>query len=365
VNLPEFSQYVQPGDRILLNDGIIELLVIKIIDREVYCRVESEGMLSSRKGISLPFTSGRLKLLSKKDISDIKFGIEQKVDYIAISFVRNAADVKEVKEIILSAGAKIPVIAKIEKPEALDNFTEILAEADGIMIARGDLGVEVPFEQVPVIQKKLIKQTNKACKPVITATQMLASMVENLRPSRAEVTDVANAILDGTDAVMLSEETAIGKNPVLSVQTMSKLAKEVEKSLNRTYDLNAISEKEHPLPDLHVAENACRLAYGTNAKVIVCFTLSGSTALKVSRFRPRMPVLALTQDIRTCRQLSLSWGVLPVMINPVNSLLEVLRDAREKITANRLAEAKDRFVVTAGIPFNEKGNTNLSGTFTV
>lgn len=365
VNLEGFSLVVSPGERILINDGIVELSVVKVEADNVICQVENDGYISSRKGISLPSTSTRVQLLNEKDKADIRFGIAHGVDFMAISFVRNGVDVRAVKKFIAESGGKIPVIAKIEKPEALDNFADILQESDGIMIARGDLGVEVAFEKVPIIQKKLIKLTNKACKPVITATQMLASMVDNLRPTRAEVTDVANAILDGTDAVMLSEETAIGKNPVLAVQTMSKLAIEVEKSLNRTYDLNALSDRETNSADLHVAENACRLAYGTNSKTIVCFTLSGSTARKVCRFRPKVAVIALTQVHKTCRELSLSWGVIPFQITAVNNLLDVIRKAKEEILTAELAETGDRFVVTCGIPFNEIGSTNLSGVFEI
>jgi pyruvate kinase len=365
VNLVGFSKVVQPGERILLNDGLVELSVISVEAGDVLCQVESDGYISSRKGISLPSTSTGVELLSDKDKADIRFGISQGVDFMAISFVRNGDDVREVKDFIESEGGNIPVIAKIEKPEALDNFTDILAESDGIMIARGDLGVEVAFEKIPIIQKKLIKMANKACKPVITATQMLASMVENLRPTRAEVTDVANAILDGTDAVMLSEETAIGENPVLAVQTMAKLAIEVEKSLNRTYDLNALSASETYSADLNVAENACRLAYGTNSKAIVCFTMSGSTARKVCRFRPKVTVIALTQVQKTCRELSLSWGINPVRIKAVNNLLEVIDKAKEEILSAKLVKKGDKFVITCGIPFNEIGTTNLSGVFEV
>ncbi len=365
VQLPGFSKFVQVGDIILLNDGLVELIVKQIKNKEVICETANEGMISSRKGISLPGTTGKIRLLSEKDKRDIEFGIKMGVDYIAISFVRSRADIIEVKKLISSLGANIKVIAKIEKPEALENFDEILAEADGIMIARGDLGVEVAFERIPIIQKMLIKKTNKACKPVITATQMLVSMVENLRPTRAETTDVANAILDGTDALMLSEETAVGNNPVLVVQTMSKMAIEVEKSLNQTYNINVLKEEETHNADLHVAENACRLANGTGAKAIVCFTMSGSTARKVSRFRPQVPVTALTQNDETCRELSLSWGINPVMIQGVDSLLEVVSAARKEILASQIAEKGDNFVITAGIPFNETGTTNLSGVFEV
>ncbi|MCF7919674.1 MAG: pyruvate kinase [Candidatus Cloacimonetes bacterium] len=365
VNLPDFSKCVHPEDIILLNDGIVELRVKQISEREVICLVENEGMISSRKGISLPSTTKGIKLLNEKDIDDIRFGIKMGVDFIAISFVRNGADIREVKNLISSEKADIPVIAKIEKPEALDNFEEILAAADGIMIARGDLGVEVPFEKVPIIQKKLIRKANQACKPVITATQMLVSMVSNLRPTRSEATDVANAILDGTDAIMLSEETAVGKNPVLVVNTMTRIALEVEKSLDRVYNINALEEHEPHTADLHVAENACRLAYGTSSKAIVCFTMSGSTARKVARFHPRMSVTALTLNIQTCRELSLSWGINPVMTQGVDSLLEMISAAREEIFKAGVVVPGDNFVITSGIPFNEVGNTNLSGVFEV
>ena len=365
VNHPGFSKYVHQGDIILINDGLVELAVQEVKQGEVICKVESEGMISSRKGISLPTASTGIQLLSEKDKSDIRFGIKHGVDFMAISFVRNGNDIREVKKFIEDAGGSVPLIAKIEKPEAIMNFDEILEESDGIMIARGDLGVEVAFEKVPIIQKKLIQQTNKACKPVITATQMLVSMVENLRPTRAETTDVANAILDGTDAVMLSEESAIGNNPELVVQTMTKVAIEVEKSLNRTYNSNELREDEEPTADLHVAETACRLTKGTDSKAVVCFTISGSTARKVARFRPQVPVIALTQNINTCRQLNISWGINPVIIKGVNSLLEVIEEAREEVLKFSATEKGENFVITAGIPFNETGNTNLTGVFQV
>ncbi|MCF7911805.1 MAG: pyruvate kinase [Candidatus Cloacimonetes bacterium] len=365
VNLAGFSRFVHAGDRILLNDGLVELKVSQVESGNVKCRIENEGYISSRKGISLPTSSSGLELLSEKDKADIKFGIAAGVDFMAISFVRNGRDIREVKEFITSQGGNIPLIAKIEKPEALDNIEDILAESAGIMIARGDLGVEVAFERIPTIQKNLIKLANKACKPVITATQMLVSMVENPRPTRAEVTDVANAILDGSDAVMLSEETAIGKNPVLAVSTMTRLAIEVEKNLNQNYDFNALSENETLSADLNVADNACRLAYRTNSRAIVCFTMSGSTARKVCRFRPRVEVIALSQVEKTCRELSLSWGINPIQIAAANSLLDVIKIAKEELLAAKIAEPKERFVVTCGIPFNVIGNTNLSGVFEV
>ncbi|MDP8211041.1 MAG: pyruvate kinase [Candidatus Stygibacter australis] len=365
VNHPGFSKFVHNGDIIMINDGIVELVVKDVKQDVVICEVVSEGMISSRKGISLPTASAGVQLLSEKDKSDIRFGIKHGVDFMAISFVRNGNDIREVKEFIVKEGGSVPLIAKIEKPEALENFEEILAESNGIMIARGDLGVEVAFEKVPIIQKKLIRKTNRACKPVITATQMLVSMVDNLRPTRAEATDVANAILDGTDAVMLSEETAIGKNPELVVSTMNKMAIEVEKSLNRTYNINELRDDEAPTADLHVAETACRLTRGTDSKAIVCFTMSGSTARKVSRFRPRVPVIALTQNIKTCHQLSLSWGINPVMTKEVNSITEVIVEARNEIQKISVASKGDNFVITAGIPFNEAGKTNLTGVFEV
>ncbi|MDP8220418.1 MAG: pyruvate kinase [Candidatus Stygibacter frigidus] len=365
VNHPGFSSSVHQGDRILINDGLVELTVIEVTQGKVICKVESEGMISSRKGISLPTASSGIQLLSEKDKSDIRFGIKHGVDFIAISFVRNGNDIQEVRKFIANAGGSVPIIAKIEKPEALKNFDEILAASDGIMIARGDLGVEVAFEKVPIIQKILIKQTNKACKPVITATQMLVSMVENLRPTRAETTDVANAILDGTDAVMLSEETAIGKSPDHVVYTMAKMAIEVEKSLNRTYNLNELKEGEKLTADLLVAETACRLTKGTDSKAIVCFTMSGSTARKVARFRSRVPVFALTQNIITCRQLNLCWGINPVLTKSVNSFMELIDEAREEMITAIDASKGDNFVITAGIPFNEAGKTNLTGVFQV
>lgn len=361
VNLKNFASCVHLDDRILINDGIVELIVINIEGEEVLCIVENEGMISTRKGISLPSRTENLKLLSEKDIKDINFGIDLDVDFMAVSFVRNASDIKEVRKIISSRNSTIKIIAKIEKPEALENFDAILEEADGIMIARGDLGVEIPFEKVPLIQKELIMKTRLAGKPVITATQMLASMVDNFRPTRAEVTDVANAVLDGTDAVMLSEESAVGHDPVLAVKTMSKLVCEIEKNLNSSY--NFITEPQKLSPDLYVAENACRLASSTKAEIIVCFTISGATARKVSRFKPVVSVTALSQSKKTCRELSLSWGVNAFTINPVADFEEMLAETRKILTDNGLTNNNAYFVITCGIPFNQAGNTNICGVF--
>jgi len=365
VNLPGFSKFVSTGDIILVSDGLIELSVIKVNDGEVLCKTNNSGILSSRKGISLPGSTKGIKLLSEKDKRDIEFGIKAGVDFMAISFVRNAADIKEIKDILAAAESEIKIIAKIEKPEALANFDEILAAADGIMIARGDLGVEVAFERIPIIQKELIKKANIACKPVITATQMMVSMVDSLRPTRAEVTDVANAILDGTDALMLSEETAIGKNPELVVKTMSKITLEVEKSLKQNYAVNYIGVNEPHSVDLHVAANACRLADGTEAKALICFTMSGSTARKVVRFRPGIPVTALTQNIRTCRELCLSWGINPVLSESAENIMGILAETRQYLLRSGSLKKNEYFVMTAGIPFNQAGTTNLSGVFAV
>ncbi len=359
VSYPDLPKDVKPGDTLLLSDGALELEVLDATDRDVRCRVIIGGSLSSFKGINLPARSIKTASLTKKDKEDLAFGIEQEVDYVALSFVRSAADVMMAKNFIEKCGSAIPLIAKIEKHEALENIDEIIHDVDGIMIARGDLGVEIPLEKVPLVQKLLIQKSNQAGKPVITATQMLRSMVESPRPTRAEVTDVANAVLDGTDAVMLSEETAIGKYPVESVATMARIAEDAESGFpfeTWMYRLGPKSEKS--LPEA-VGCAACNLAESINASSIITFTQTGSTARLVAKYRPRRLILAMTPLKKTYHRLELIWGVVPFLSETMKNTDEMIDRAFKIALQSGLVKRGQRVVITAGVPVGIPGTTNL------
>jgi len=356
---PDLPRIVKPGDTLMLADGLMELTVEATDGTNVDCRVVKGGTLSGHKGINLPGRTIDAPILSDKDRADLEFGLAQGVDYIAVSFVRTAADVEEVNRIVAGAGKDTPVIAKIEKFEALDNIDAIIAAAGGIMVARGDLGVEIPLEQVPRAQKTIIAKTNAAAKPVITATQMLQSMVENPRPTRAEVTDVANAILDGTDAIMLSEETAMGRYPVQAVQVMARVAAATEKDFDfegwtRKFKKNLTISFEAA-----VALSAVEMAEGIGAAAIITCTKSGSTTRLVSRHRPRQILLALTTEPGTAREMALVFGAQPLITDKVTSgdLLEEL--AIKAAYQAGYVKKGDAVVITAGLPFHVEGTTNL------
>jgi pyruvate kinase len=300
---------VKPGDRLLLADGKVELEVIDVGGEDIRCRVVVGGVLSARKGVNCPSGLAGLPILDEQDRRDLAFGVAQGVDYVGLSFVRTADDVQTALREIASHGGDVPVIAKIETGAALENFDAILAVADGIMIARGDLSIETPFARVPIVQKALLAKANRAAKPAITATQMLYSMVEQPKPTRAEVADVANAIVDGSDAVMLSEETTIGKYPVRAVETLVRIATETETALSRDPTLVPPTGDEREAQAL--AQAACQLAASLDADVVATITTTGSTARYVARHRPRQPILAFTARAGTFRQLALVRGVVP------------------------------------------------------
>ena len=355
-NLPKD---VLPGDTLLLCDGAIEMEVKSITEEDIICNVIVGGELDSHKGINLPDRTIQADVLTEKDRSDLLFGIEKKVDYVALSFVRNVQDVLRVKEIINESGLDVRLIAKIEKHEALKNIDEIIEVVDGIMVARGDLGVEIPIEMVPRYQKRLIRIANRAAKPVITATQMLKSMVDNPRPTRAEVTDVANAILDGSDAIMLSEETAVGKYPVETVEMMNKVALSIEQSFpfkewNKKFrDHKLLSAAEA------VAFSACQIAESTGASMIVASTKSGSTARLVSKYRPSQIILATTPDKRTYYHLALVWGAVPVLMPQVKTTVEIETHAVNLAEKSGYVKQEDQIVLIAGVPLYVAGTTNL------
>lgn len=350
---------VRPGDTLLLSDGALELEVLKTTEQDITCQVMVGGPLSSRKGINLPTRSITAPSLTEKDRDDLAFGLEQGVDYVALSFVRTAADVLQAKQFMQERGRTIPVVAKIEKHEALNHIDEIIQVADGLMVARGDLGVETPLEKVPLVQKWLIEKANRAGKPVITATQMLRSMVDNPRPTRAEVTDVANAILDGTDAVMLSEETATGNYPVQAVEMMVKIAEDVESHFPFDEWMRRMgSDAMKALPDA-VSMAACRLASAIAADAIISCTHSGSTARLVAKYRPQQRILAATPIQMTYRQLALVWGVTPILIESVKNTDQMMNSVFSAALASGLVQPGQTVVITAGVPVGVPGTTNL------
>jgi pyruvate kinase len=344
---------------LLLSDGALELKVLETTDEDIRCEVIVGGSLSSHKGINLPTSSIKVPSLTEKDKDDLAFGIEHGVDYVALSFVRSASDVLDARRFIQERGAQIPIIAKIEKHEALKNIDDIVAVVDGIMVARGDLGVETPLEKVPLVQKMLIEKSNRAGKPVITATQMLRSMVDNPRPTRAEVTDVANAILDGTDAVMLSEETAVGGYPIQAVEMMVRIAEDAEIGFPFDAWMRRLEEKcVKTLPEA-VGRAACSLADDVGAAAIISCTQSGGTARLVAKYRPQQLVLAATPVEKTYQRLALVWGVTPMLIESVRNTDDMIDKVFSAALRSGLVQPGQRVVVTAGVPVGVSGTTNL------
>ena len=361
VNYPNLHREVKRGEVILLADGAFRLKVKEVKGRDIVCEVLVGGPLTSHKGVNLPHSKLSVPALTDKDRDDVKFAVEMGADFIALSFVRKADDVKELKDLISSLGSDIPVIAKIEKPEAVKNIDQILKVADGIMVARGDLGVELPIEKVPVVQKMLIKKANEAGKPVITATQMLKTMVDLPYPTRAEATDVANAVLDGTDALMLSEETAVGKYPVRVIRTMAKIASEAEK----IYPYERYSKLTAKTLQDSLSKSACNLSREIKVKAIVPFTRSGATAQAVSKFRPSVPIYAVTHDEKTFRRLNLLWGVYPFLTLPATTTDKVIEESMKVAKKKGIAKKGDRIIVLAGAPTGVPGTTNLLKVLTV
>jgi pyruvate kinase len=356
VSLKSLPQEVAVGHPILLADGNIELRVERVSPPEVFCRVVVGGVLSSRKGINLPASEVEVDSMTSKDRKDLDLGLEAGVDAVALSFVRTAADVEAVKTVMKRAGAHAPVIAKIEKHAAVDNIDRILRVADGVMVARGDLGVEIDLERVPLVQKSIIQKCNALGKPVITATQMLVRMVENPRPTRAEAADVANAVLDGTDAVMLSEETAMGNYPVEAVQMMDRIVRAAETALDRRKFEH--SEEMGNTRD-SITRSTYYIAKEIGVRAIITPTWSGSTANLVARFRPKQPILATTPNETTLDFLCFSWGVIPLFIPPSATIDDMIRNS---IIAARNAghvEAGDLVVITGGAPLHASGKTNF------
>jgi pyruvate kinase len=347
---------VHRGNRILLSDGLIELRVEKVRDQEVICEIVNGGLLGQNKGINLPGVKLRVPALTSKDRQDLSFALKQSANYIAVSFVRSPEDVLAAKSLIQRAGKDTPVIAKLEKPEAIENLDQIIRVADGVMVARGDLGVEMSPEKVPVVQKTIINRARQFRRPVITATQMLESMTENPRPTRAEASDVANAIFDGSDAVMLSAETASGKYPVESVSMMARIIEEAEGSIDE-FPRPAPQEKLKVAET--VAELVCHASRELHMKVIAVFTHSGFTARLVSRYRPLVPIVAFSPEAETRRRMALIWGVLPRSIPDVHKIDGLAIVAEKRLLEEKLVRKGDVIGIVAGTPMGVRGSTNF------
>jgi len=365
VNLPNLPRDIRLRDTVLLDDGAIQLKVLEKNGSEVKCRVTAGGTLTEKRGLVVPGMRSSAPFISDALREHILFAIKQKPDFLALSFVSEAEDIEGVRSILRKNNANIPIIAKIECARAVKDFDDILSASDGIMVARGDLGVDIPLEKVPLIQKEIILKCNRMGKPVITATQMIESMVTAARPTRAEVTDIANAILDGTDATMLSAETAIGKYPAQAVKTMAKIAQESESRLDYAH---LISEKGSWLEqetDELISYSACHIAESLGAAAIVAFTQSGSTARRVSKYRPSVPILAITPSAAVSRSLLLHWGIYPFQIYKASSVDELLAAGASLANTVGLASSGDLIVITGGVPVGVAGLTNLLKVETV
>lgn len=361
VSYKSFYKDVNVGDIVLLDDGLLKLKVEKIRGLDVFCKVIYGGVLSNHKGLNLPGNILSVSALTDKDKKDLRFGMNMDVDYVALSFVQKPKDIEEIKGIISRAKKDIPVVAKIEKPQAVESIEDIIDKTDVIMVARGDLGVELSAEEVPPIQKRIISLCNKNGTPVITATQMLESMIHNPRPTRAEASDVANAILDGTDAVMLSGETAVGKFPVASVQTMHRIVNLIEKKVR---SVNWETRRRHSDQKYSISStigfSACQAADLIDAAMIVCLTQSGTTARMISRYRPKQPLIAVTHTERSLRRLNLVWGVLPHSIHEFgDNIDEAITDILKIIIRKSPVKKGDKIVITAGLPFHTRRGTNM------
>ncbi len=362
INYPSLIRDVGIGNTIFLDDGLLELKVIEVKENDLVCSVEVGGELAQRKGVSLPGVAIDLPAVTEKDIEDIEFAVKSQVDYIAISFVRRAAHIKQVREILAQYNANIDLVAKIESQEAVSHLDEIIAEADAVMVARGDLGVEIPAETVPIIQREIIKKCNIAGKPVITATQMLESMKKSPRPTRAEVTDVAHAILDGTDAIMLSGETAVGEYPVDAVKVMNRTASVIEQSLSidtSTYSSQNVSVAEA------ISHATVQSANELNVVAIITSTQSGSTAKQVAKYRPKAIVLAATPSDKVMRKLALVWGVKPILVPRTADIDSMIDVSVEAGRASGIIREGDMVAITAGVKTDTPGSTNLLKIHTV
>lgn len=361
IDYRDLAKEAEPGIEILLDDGLLKLSVEKVEMETVHCRVLEGGTLTSHKGVNVPALNLRLPSITEKDKQDLNFGIEQEVDMVSLSFVRQPEDIKALKTLLQDKKVEVPVLAKLEKPQAIANLEAMVDECDAIMVARGDLGVEMSPEKVPLIQKQIIKLCNRKGIPVITATQMLDSMIDNPRPTRAEASDVANAIIDGTDAVMLSGESAVGKYPLESVQMLAKIATEVEPSIQFVnYPPQTNTDTEAICEALNIIDKTLDL------QCIVAFTETGNTALLVSQERPKAPIVAYTPYPKVYRQLSLSWGVRPVLLQETHDdVIDVINRMEIDLIQRQFAKPGDKVLIIGGIPFEQTGGTNFLKIHTI
>jgi pyruvate kinase len=365
VTYPGLPRDVFPGDRILIADGLIELRVLDKTRKNVECEIVNGGEITSQKGINLPGIVVNIPAITDRDVDDILFGIKNDMDFIAASFIRKANDVLAIRQIIEESGADLDIIAKIENREGLNNIDEIINVADGIMVARGDLGVEIPVEEVPLVQKDIITKCNMLGKPVIIATQMLESMIQNPRPTRAEASDVANAIFDGTDAIMLSGETAIGKYPVLAVQTMARIAEMAESSVKYEEMLSRKNRAVSSTVTDAISHATCSISEGLGAAAIITSTESGYTSKMVSKYRPRSPVVAITPVEKVLKKMLLVWGVQPILVERTTDTDSMIATAIESSLNAGLINPGDLVVITAGVPVGVRGTTNMIKVHTV
>ncbi len=359
VDLPGLPKHVKLGDTVFLGDGTIELEIKAISTRGIKCKVVTGGRLSDNQGVNVPGANLGVTSITEDDWRHLDFGVKHAIDFVAISFIKEAEDILKVRRFLKEKQATSMLIAKIERREALENLDEILEVADGVMVARGDLGIDIPIQKVPIAQKQIIQKCNRLGKPVIVATQMLESMVDAPRPTRAEVTDVANAIFDGADAVMLSEETAIGQYPVEAVNMMAQVALEAEAAL--PYDEILINKGKdlQPQTDDAISYAACHTAHQLAAVAIIAFTSSGSTARRVAKYRPEVPILAITPSQVTRRQLLISWGVRSFRIGAASKIADLFAQGARVAKESGLAKDGDLIVITGGVPVGVSGSTNL------
>jgi pyruvate kinase len=352
----ELCKACKPGNQILIDDGLIELKVLSVSEKTLQAEVIYGGILKNRKGMNLPGVNLPVEAMTPKDFEDLQFGLKNNVDYVALSFVRHGKDIRQLRELIEKANSKAKIVAKIEMLEALDNLEEIVRLSDVVMVARGDLAVEVGQSRLPRSQKRIIELCNQLGKPVITATQMLDSMVENPRPTRAEITDVANAVLDGSDALMLSAESASGKYPFKAIQTMHEIILEVEKNEESYYKISL----DHELlsTPAAIAASSALSALKLNASAIVCLTTSGKTAQIISSFRPKAQIIAITTDTEVLNRLEITWGLQTLGLQPYSSLKDIIQQVEKLLIENGLAKTGDRIILTLGQPVADGGKTN-------
>ena len=351
---------IQKGGSILVDDGLLRFEVIEVINKEIKCRVIVGGTIKNHKGVNVPNVAIHLPSITEKDKQDIIFGCDMGVDFIAASFIRKASDILEVKEILKSKSSEhIQVIAKIENHEGVENIDSILEVTDGIMVARGDMGVEIPIEKVPIIQKNIIRKCNEAGKIVITATQMLDSMIRNSMPTRAEASDICNAIFDGTDAIMLSGESASGNFPIEAAKTMSKIARETEANLDYAYFTGRMKEPSLTAFADAISYSTCRTANVLNAEAIVAATQSGSTARLISKYKPKSPIIAITPHETIRRSLNLNFGVFPMLCEMFNTTDKIIEEAKRVTKELDFAKENDEIIIAAGMPTSQTGGTNM------